>query len=767
MERRRTWGTLAAALALAAAVPAGARVAVENGRQVVTLWHYAGGELRQPFEDIVRGFNEKQDKYLIRPTFVPWNSSQKLLASVVAGAPPDVTMIDRPMFAKFILRDTMAPITDLCQRDGVTGEQFFRAPWREVHYGDEIYGMPMWGGIRCLIINRALFREAGLDPDRPPQSWDELSDLARKLTKRAPDGRITQMGFRLEALHDLIMWGWQNGGDLAARDAEGNWKITLNSPPYVEALGRIVDLIDFYGVDNYNQFLTAGGSAVSAQDPFYRGKVAMGMCTEYYIVQQRRYAPDLDTGLAIFPMPRAGEKPTAWLSGFCLAMPRGVRNREGAWEFMKYMTGKDAMVRAGATLGAIPDNRLAAHDPEVYGKYDRKVLVDIIDDCKTYPQIPVIQELYNEITFATEKAIHHKGTPQELLDAAAAKMQRALDDYAIRRTLPLVNWARVAVPAAVAGLVALGAFVAHILRATRGRPFERRRIASGYLFAAPWFVGAALFMVGPIFVSLGYSFCDYQITTPARWIGTTNYRDMLLRDPLFWKSLWNTVYYTVFAIPLGLAAALGLALLLNQRLRGMNVFRTVFYLPTLVTGVAVSALWLWLLNPEHGPVNRILEMVNLLPGVSGFRAPLWLNDEQWSKPALILMGLWGVGGSMIIFLAGLQGIPGQLYEAAEIDGAGEWRKFTSVTIPMLTPTIFFLVVMGVIGSFQVFTQAYVVSGGMGGPLDSTLFYVLYLYRRGFEDFYMGYASAMAWVLFAVVLVLTVIQLRLSKKWVNY
>jgi len=192
----------------------------------------------------------------------------------------------------------------------------------------------------------------------------------------------------------------------------------------------------------------------------------------------------------------------------------------------------------------------------------------------------------------------------------------------------------------------------------------------------------------------------------------------------------------------------------------MRVFRTIFYLPTLITGVAVSMLWMWILQPQNGLLNQALEYV-------GIRGPLWLGDEYWSKPSIVLMSLWGVGGGMLIFLAGLQGIPRELYEAAEIDGAGSWRKFLHITLPMLSPALFFIVVTGIIGSLQVFTQAFVVSSGLGGPLDSTLFYVFYLYRKGFEDFEMGYASALAWVLFLMIYTLTVIQLRLSKRWVHY
>jgi len=192
----------------------------------------------------------------------------------------------------------------------------------------------------------------------------------------------------------------------------------------------------------------------------------------------------------------------------------------------------------------------------------------------------------------------------------------------------------------------------------------------------------------------------------------------------------------------------------------MRVFRTVFYLPSLVTGVALGVLWIWILQPEYGIINRFLASF-------GIEGPLWIQSEYWSKPSLILMSFWGIGGSIIIFLAGLQGIPQQLYEAAEIDGAGVWGQFRFVTLPMLTPTIFFVLIVGIIASFQVFTQAFVVSGGLGGPVNSTLFYVFHLYRKGFEDFQMGYASAMAWILFIIIFVFTLIQVRLSKKWVHY
>jgi multiple sugar transport system permease protein len=247
-------------------------------------------------------------------------------------------------------------------------------------------------------------------------------------------------------------------------------------------------------------------------------------------------------------------------------------------------------------------------------------------------------------------------------------------------------------------------------------------------------------------------------------VGPENYRKLVNEDPLFWKSLANTAYYVLLSVPLATVTALALALLLNRGVRGIALFRTIFYLPSIVSGVATAFVWLWLFNPSFGIVN---EALRLLGGLLHVRIPEpgWLTDEAWAKPVFVIMSIWGVGNAMLIYLAGLQGVPTHLYEAAQLDGASGWQQFRAVTVPALTPTIFFNLVMGIIGSFQIFTSAYVMTNG--GPNNSTLFYVLYLYRKAFEQFQMGYASALAWVLFVIVLALTLVVVRSSSIWVYY
>jgi len=287
---------------------------------------------------------------------------------------------------------------------------------------------------------------------------------------------------------------------------------------------------------------------------------------------------------------------------------------------------------------------------------------------------------------------------------------------------------------------------------------RKREALDFYIGISPWAIGFLVFGGGPILASFVLAFMDWKLVSMPRWIGIANYAHLFAEDKLFIVSLGNTLYYTLFSVPLGILASMMLAILVNQKVKGQNVFRTIYYLPSVTSGVAVALLWIWLFNPNFGLINYALSLI-------GIRGPNWLSDVHWAKPALVLMSLWGVGGGMVIFLAGLQGMPEHLYEAAKIDGAGTWRLFRSITLPMLTPTIFFMLITRTIGSLQTFTNVYVMTNG--GPGTSTLMYGLYLYQNAFTFLKMGYACALAWVLFAVILTLTWLQFRVASRWVYY
>ena len=293
---------------------------------------------------------------------------------------------------------------------------------------------------------------------------------------------------------------------------------------------------------------------------------------------------------------------------------------------------------------------------------------------------------------------------------------------------------------------------------------EKRDLRCGLAFCAPWFIGLGVFMVYPVVASLFYSFCDYSVLQAPVWIGLENYQRMA-GDAVFWQSLRNTLFYAALSLPLGMIVSLLLAMLLNTQVRGMTVFRVIFYLPSIIPIVASSMLWLWIFNGQYGVLNWALRPIL---GLFGQTPPTWLADPAWAKPALVLMSLWGVGNSMVIYLAGLQDVPKELYESAEIDGANWWGRLWHITLPMLSPVIYFNLIMGIIGTLQVFTQVFVMTGGTAGdPARSTLFYALYLFSTAFYDLRMGYASAMAWVLFVIIVALTILATKLTEKRVHY
>jgi len=287
--------------------------------------------------------------------------------------------------------------------------------------------------------------------------------------------------------------------------------------------------------------------------------------------------------------------------------------------------------------------------------------------------------------------------------------------------------------------------------------YDIKNIKRGLFFISPWLIGFMVFTIYPFIASLIYSFSVYNGVTASKFVGLKNYIQ-LFQDPKFYTALYNTFYYAIIAVPLGIVLGVLVALLLNQPIKFLSFFRTAIYIPVIVPTVAVSILWIWLLNPDVGLINWLLSLF-------GIKGPGWLADPKWSKMALILMAQWGIGQSVLIYLSGLKNVPKELYESADIDGANGFTKFFHITLPMITPLILYNLIMGVIGSLQYFTQAYVMTNG--GPMNSTLFYALYLFQNAFQFLSFGYASAMAWILFIIIAIIVYILLKTSARWVFY
>ena len=292
-------------------------------------------------------------------------------------------------------------------------------------------------------------------------------------------------------------------------------------------------------------------------------------------------------------------------------------------------------------------------------------------------------------------------------------------------------------------------------------PRDRVSFKIAMLFLLPWTIGFLIFTLYPMVVSFIYSFSIYHARAPLEWVGLKNYAD-LLKDDLFWTSLYNTLYMVAIGVPLTLLVSFFCAVLLNLKVRGQSIYRVIYFLPSIVPTVASTILWLWILNPQTGILNTVL-------GYAGIEGPNWMSNPAWSKPGLILLGMWGMGGTIVIYLSGLQDVPTSLLEAAELDGANWWQRLWNVTVPMVSPITLFNLITGVIAQFQYFAQAYVFRGshGLGYPLNSTLFYSVYLYQNGFLWLKMGYASAMAWVLFIIILICTILLLKVSDRYTYY
>ena len=672
----------------------------------------------------------------------------------------------------------------LCE--GIDYEAFYRACWEETQFGPDgaqrVYGIPNTADIRALYYNEDLLERAGLvdagGQPRPPRNWGELRDYALKLTARDDRGNITRLGFApLYGQGFLYHYGWLNGGDFMTADAR---TCTLDDPRVVDALRYVVSVYDALGgverVDSFRSTFQSG-----ELDPFLNGKVAMKIDSDFFQSIIGEHAPDLRFRVAVAPAPD-GKKPLGWAAGFAWVIPRGAKHPEMAFELIRFLTTDrvwqmratvESRVAASRGRHFIPElaplprvnrqiyERFMRDNPDLPERFKQNftLFTELLTEARFRPVTPAGQLLWDQQIRASEKALRHRGTPAQTLAEGRAIVQEQLDSIwsGPRQGRP-VNWAYVAATVTGAALLLLAA--ARLVALRRPSNLARGEAAWGYAFAAPWLLGFTVLTLGPMIMSLVYSFSRYDVIHHAEFIGAENYRK-LVSDPLFWKSLGNTAFM-LLGVPLGMMVGLGIAVLLNQSVRGMRAYRTVFYLPAVVPVVASSLLWIWVLNPELGLVNSLLRIF----GVDD--PPRWLASPSLlfgSKTAILLMGLWGAGASMIVWLAGLKGIPQHLYESAAIDGAGPARRFWNITLPMLSPYIFFNLVTGVIATMQIFSQAYIMT--QGGPDDSTLFYAYYLFNSAFRYFRMGYASAMAWILLVIVLVLTAIQFGLGRKWVHY
>lgn len=722
--------------------------------------------------DLVRDFEAQNPDIRISRTNLGQSAvvNTKLQTMFAAGDPPDVFYLGYEKVADFASKNLLADLQSLIDEDNREGREtiniddYFPASLKTFQFDPEtqlvgsgpLIALPKDFTTVGFYYNIDLLKRAGVTPPSPDGwTWDEFHDAARKVAKLpgcyGADFATWEVMIRI--------WAWSH--DL--RFARTDWLTFYLDDPKLRA---VIQKLQGWFHNEHRTLVSAKTQLETGLEPFLAGNVGFAGPFGRWKVPTYRLITDFDWDFA--PMPHAsGSPPVNGILTAAWAIARSTPHKEAAWRFVKYMNsvrGQTRMCEAGL---AIPVLKSVAYSdafkqegmrPKNWRAYldaaDHARVVDWPADPKFMHQFRVrLEDIYKQ-----NKSVD-KAMDQIAVDWRENGEQRKRElSYAEVGWTNLTLW--IALP--ISALVLFGAFRWWQTR-SRGIGFHEER--AGTLMISPWLLGFAAFMAFPVIMSLLLSFMHWSGMAPlntAKWVGLDNFRN-LANDTVFRHSLTITAYYALLAVPTGQLVALFAALLLARDWKSIGAFRAIWYLPSVLAGVGMAIMWKWVFHHDYGLLNALLEPIWIFSD----HPPRWLEKDAdtWGVPAFAIINLWAMGGAMMVYLAGIKGIPKHLYEAADIDGAVGWHKFRNVTVPMLSPVILFNVVIAIITSFQVFTQAYVMTGG--GPGDATRFYVVSLYNRAFDLHEMGYASAMAWLLLVIILVLTMLLMWGSKKFVYY
>ena len=749
----------------------------EGGRIELVLMHWSGGGGQEEDEIVARSIEafEAANPDISVVRINPGDSGQyftKLQTMMAAGEPPDVFYMDFGRMAPFAEAGQLEALDDWFDRErlredaaALPVDDFF-APaldafrLREGRMGEgPLWGIPKDFTTVGIYWNRDLFDRAGATHPTDDWTWDDFAAAARRID--ALDG-VTGA--------ELVTWPfvlrgylWTRGANVV--DESGAFDdLRLGDQAARTALETLRGWR--FGDDAF--LARAEAEGIDPGSLFLSGRIGMVGPFGRWVVPSYRSIDDFSWDFA--PLPR-GEDRANVIATIAWSMSSKTRHPEAAWKLMSWLTGPEIQADQSRLGLAIPTLRSVAEsdafiDPDLPPRNDRAYLDAV--DVASVPAWPVDPAFQDQFQRTLDVALRTGGDVDAQVDAFETWWRDRQDSpLAPTRSFPRMPWNAILLGASL--LVATAGVVKWfwLWRTRPDSALARREERAGWLMAAPWSVGFLLFMLVPIVLSFMLSLARWQgIDTldTAEYVGFGNYREILATDPTFQRSLVVTGYYALLAVPTGQVFALLAAIILNARLRGVEIFRAAWYLPSVLAGVGMAVLWTWVFRSDGGLINALLEPL-LAP--FGLSPPAWFqSDAAWAgPPAFALMNLWLVGGSMLIYLAGLRNIPEDVLEAADIDGARPWSRFLRITLPMLSPVILFNGIMAIIGSFQVFTQAFVMTGG--GPGDDTRFYVLYLYNQAFDWYDMGYGSALAWLLLLVVLALTGVVLRFGGRRVHY
>ncbi|HEY0866480.1 MAG TPA: extracellular solute-binding protein [Fimbriimonas sp.] len=770
-----------------------------------TVWD--GDESLRVIRGVLKQFEKEHPDIKVRlENFADYNMyHQKMLVTYAANAAPDVAMMDMGHFQALAKRKAILPLNEYFETTPGFDIREFYKPIVDAHSLDGLcYVLPRDIAPTGLVYyNKRIFREKGIPFPDGTWTWDfkvrpELREkdflwVMQQLTEKGPDGKVKRYGFVSGWPGQTVDTLTYSYGLKTLDDYKRPTKILYDTPE----MRKIYDFyIDLALKKKWIPSNTEVSSVLQSttQQLFVQQKVAMFQNGIWEVPNMRKMLKPGDKGffewdIALFPAAAkgVGGKPHRGYAtgGSGYSIFSSTKHPKEAWELVKYMSGPPgmiAMAKAGIAQPAIrklaltPDIWLPGPNTPLEQRYPANRIAT--DQAVPYVEFGPTADYWPEVAGLIDgrRDSIYNGimTPAEGLKIGTKEAQLRLDQLLREEKLPPFPW-----PAGIAlGLAIIGGILLAIYWPERKIKYsyrEKKESLTAYKFLAPWLIGLAVFTVGPMVLSLLMSVMNWDMIQPAQWRGGKNFHEAFVEDPRFWISLRVTAAYTLIATPLGIFFALLLALLLNQKVRGVPLFRAVYYLPTITSAVAMTLIARKLFAPEGGLVNSLLYSPVMKPignAISSYAGtpsePVnWFGNEHTAMATIILLSLLGVGGAMIILLAGLQGIPHYYYEAATVDGANPFQRMKAITLPLLTPALFFCLVTGFIGAFQVFTQIFIVTNGPnGGPNNSMLVYMISIYSAAFATLRLGYAAALAWVLFFIVLLFTLMQMKLSK-WVYY
>jgi multiple sugar transport system permease protein len=753
-------------------------------RTPLVILHWGDASEEKIVSDLVAQYEALHpDIKIVRIQAADYDS--KLKTMLAAGTPPDLFYLSYenvPEFAHLNLLANLDPFIAKLSDGKQWLDSFFpllldafRYDGRQAGQGP-LYGIPKDFTTMVMYVNCDLFRKAGISVPYQGWTWDDFEADCKKISALPPDAAGRDYGAVLNTSWPLV---FQNvikcyGGDFFNGADFSN--VTLDSP---EAIAGMTMVHRLRFIDDAAYHTTGPSERDNGYELFATGKIGcLGPLGRWEVPHFRGTGPG-DPGITgfdwdIVPLPHE-KRTVSDIAVVAWTMSASTHHPAQAFDLLRFLCGKsgqETMARLGLAIPSIKS--VAQSDAFMAGKPDHtQIFIDSIKNGEI-AQIPAAREFTQYFDDEISKCLtQNLISPTQAAQNLKQRWLREMASPLKTQQYPLMNWGVVVGCAVLAIVAAVGAIWVVSGRQKLGK-LDRKMERTGWLCVSPWVIGFLALTLGPMVMSLLLSLTRWTAMTPAttaQFVGLDNYKHMLgglwksySYDDDFVPSIRVTCYYALLAIPLTQIAALGVALLMNTRVKGINLFRTIYYIPTLVGGVTMAAIWLWLFNKDYGLINHLLAPAGRF---FHFKPPDWVGDEaaRWGVPAFTVMALWTVGGGMLTYLAALKNVPTSLYEAAHIDGAGKVRQFLNVTIPMISPLIFFNLIMAIIASFQIFAQVYVMTDG--GPGNATLVYVLYLYRQAFEYHNMGYASAMAWVLFLLVLLLTGIVIRSSRRWVYY